>query len=117
MKNPDDPIWDKDPATKLYRTIMRRYDPSGRETDVYNWYGMTVAWTMVETLKKAGRSLTRDGLLRAAQSLDLRGNPFLLPGIRLKTSKTLYFPIRQVFLYRYDNKQWVKASKLIDARA
>ena len=117
VKNPDDPIWDKDPATKLYRTIMRRYDPSGRETDVYNWYGMTVAWTMVETLRKAGRNLTRDGLLRAAQSLDLRGNPFLLPGIRIKTSKTLYFPLRQVFLYRYDNKQWVKASKLIDARA
>ena len=56
-------------------------------------------------------------VLRAAQSLDLRGNPFLLPGIRVKTSKTLYFPIRQVFLYRYDNKQWVKASKLLAARA
>ena len=117
VKNPDDPIWNKDPATKLYRTIMRRYNPSGRVTDVYNWYGMTVAWTMVQTLKKAGRNLTRAGLLGAAQSLDLRGNPFLLPGIRIKTSKTMYFPVRQVFLYRYDNKQWVKASKLLDARA
>jgi ABC-type branched-subunit amino acid transport system substrate-binding protein len=117
VKNPDDPIWNKDPATKLYRTIMRKYNPSGRVTDVYNWYGMTVAWTMVQTLKKAGRNLSRASLLRAAQSLDLRGNPFLLPGVRIKTSKTLYYPIRQVFLYRYDNKQWVKASKLLDARA
>jgi branched-chain amino acid transport system substrate-binding protein len=117
VKNPDDPIWAKDPATKLYRTIMRKYDPSGRVTDVYNWYGMTVAWTMAQTLKKAGRNLSRASLLRAAQSLDLRNNPFLLPGIRVKTSKTAYFPIRQVFLYRYDNKQWVKASKLLDARA
>jgi branched-chain amino acid transport system substrate-binding protein len=117
VKNPDDPIWNKDPATKLYRTIMRKYDPSGRVTDVYNWYGMTVAWTMVQTLKKAGRNLSRASLLRAAQTLDLRNNPFLLPGVRIKTSKTMYFPIRQVFLYRYDNKQWVKASKLLDARA
>ena len=117
VKNPDDPIWDKDPATKLYRMIMRKYDPSGRVTDVYNWYGMTVAWTMVQTLKKAGRNLSRASLLRAAQSLDLRNNPFLLPGVRIKTSKTSYFPIRQVFLYRYNNKQWVKASKLLDARA
>jgi branched-chain amino acid transport system substrate-binding protein len=117
VKNPDDPIWNKDPATKLYRTIMRKYDPSGRVTDVYNWYGMTVAWTMVQTLKKAGRNLSRASLLRAAQSLDLRNNPFLLPGVRIKTSKSSYFPIRQVFLYRYDNKQWVKASKLLDARA
>ena len=117
VKNPDDPIWNKDPATKLYRTIMRKYDPSGRVTDVYNWYGMTVAWTMVQTLKKAGRNLSRASLLRAAQSLDLRNNPFLLPGVRIRTSKSSYFPIRQVFLYRYDNKQWVKASKLLDARA
>jgi branched-chain amino acid transport system substrate-binding protein len=117
VKNPDDPIWNKDPATKLYRAIMRKYDPSGRVTDVYNWYGMTVAWTMVQTLKKAGRNLSRASLLRAAQSLDLRNNPFLLPGVRIRTSKSSYFPIRQVFLYRYDNKQWVKASKLLDARA
>jgi branched-chain amino acid transport system substrate-binding protein len=78
---------------------------------------MTVAWTMVQTLKKAGRNLSRASLLRAAQSLDLRNNPFLLPGVRIRTSKSSYFPIRQVFLYRYDNKQWVKASKLLDARA
>jgi branched-chain amino acid transport system substrate-binding protein len=116
VKNPNDPIWAKDPAVALYRGIMRRYDPTGRPTDVYNWYGMTVAWTMVETLRKAGRSLTRAGLLRAAQSLDTQANPFMLPGIRLKTSRTDYRPMEQVYLYRYDNKQWVKASGLLAAR-
>jgi branched-chain amino acid transport system substrate-binding protein len=116
VKNPNDPIWAKDKAVALYRTIMRRHNPSGRQTDVYNWYGMTVAWTMVETLRKAGRNLTRAGLLRAARSLDLPSNPFLLPGIRLETSKTDYRPLEHVFLYRYDNKQWVKASGLLHAR-
>jgi branched-chain amino acid transport system substrate-binding protein len=94
---------------------MRKYDPGGKATDVYNWYGMTVAWTMVQTLRKAGRNLTRAGLLRAAQHLDL-SNPFLLPGIRLRTSATDYRPLEQVFLYRYDNKQWVKASGILRAR-
>lgn len=116
VKNPNDPIWAKDPALTLYRTIMRKHNPSGRPTDVYNWYGMTVAWTMVETLRKAGKSLTRAGLLRAAQSLDLPSNPFLLPGIRLQTSRTDYRPMEHVYLYRYDNKQWVKASGLLHAR-
>ena len=116
VKNPNDPIWKNDRATKLYREIMRRYHPSGTPSNVYNWYGMTVAWTMTETLRRAGRNLTRAGLLRAAQSLDLRGNPFLLPGIRLRTSRSYYFPIRQVYLYRYDNRQWVRASRLVDAR-
>ena len=116
VKNPNDPIWAKDPAVALYRSIMRTYNPSGKPTDVYNWYGMTVAWTMVETLRKAGRNLTRAGLLKAARSLDTAANPFLLPGIRLKTSPTDYRPLEHVYLYRYDNKQWVRASGLLHAR-
>ncbi len=116
VKNPNDPIWKNDPATKLYRRIMRTYHPSGTPSNVYNWYGMAVAWTMTETLRRAGRNLTRTGLLRAAQNLDMRGNPFLLPGIRLKTSRSYYFPIRQVYLYRYDNREWVRVSRLLTAR-
>jgi branched-chain amino acid transport system substrate-binding protein len=77
---------------------------------------MTTAWTMVETLRKAGKSLTRTGLLKAAQGLDTSANPFMLPGIRLQTSRTDYRPIEYVYLYRYDNKQWVKASGLLYAK-
>jgi len=117
VKNPDDPIWAKDPALALYRKIMKTYDPAGKPSDVYNWYGMTVAWTMVEALKAAGRNLTRASLLRAAQHLNLPNNPFLLPGITIKTSPATYFPLANVYLYRYDNKQWVKASGLLPAHA
>ena len=116
VKNPNDPIWAKDPAVKLYRTIMKRYLPHGKPTDVYNWYGMTVAWTMVETLRAAGKTPTRASLLRSAQNLNLRANPFLLPGIAVKTSRTRYFPLDRVYLYRFDNRQWVRASSLLDAR-
>jgi ABC-type branched-subunit amino acid transport system substrate-binding protein len=116
VKNPNDPIWARDPALALYRTIMKRHLPGGKPSDVYNWYGMTVAWTMVETLKQAGKSPTRASLLRAASSLDIAENPFLLPGIKLQTTRRSYFPLDRVYLYRYDNRQWVKASPLVDAR-
>jgi branched-chain amino acid transport system substrate-binding protein len=116
VKNPNDPIWAKDPAVALYRSIMRKHNPSGKPTDVYNWYGMTVAWTMVETLRKAGKNLSRAALLQAAQSLDTAANPFLLPGIRLRTSRTDYRPFEHVYLYRYDNREWVRASGLLRAR-
>jgi branched-chain amino acid transport system substrate-binding protein len=118
VKNPNDPLWAKDPALKLYRSIMKRYLPGGKPSDVYNWYGMTVAWSMVDALKRAGRNLTRAGLLRAAQTIDTRDNPFLLPGIRLRTSARDYFPIDTVYLYRYENRtgQWVRASGLQPAR-
>jgi branched-chain amino acid transport system substrate-binding protein len=116
LKNPNDPVWAKDKGIALYRSIMRRHYPAGRVSDAYHVYGMTVAWTMVETLRKAGRTLTRSGLLRAAQGLDLRGNPWLLPGIRLQTSRRDYRPLEHVYLYRYDNKEWVKDSGLLHAR-
>jgi hypothetical protein len=115
VKNPNDPIWAKDPAVPLYRSILKRYAPGARPSDVYYWYGMTVAWTMVETLKAAGRNPTRVSLLRAATHLQLRRNPFLLPGIVIRTSPSQYFPLAQVYLYRYDNRQWVKASGLLPA--
>jgi branched-chain amino acid transport system substrate-binding protein len=115
VKNPNDPIWAKDPALKLYLQIMKRYDSAGKPSDVYNWYGMTVAWTMVETLKAAGRNPTRASLLRAATHLNLRGNPFLLPGIVIRTTPTQYFPLAQVYLYRWNNKQWVRSSPLLPA--
>ena len=116
VKNPNDPVWAKDPVVALYRSILKKHAPSARPTNVYNWYGMTVAWTMVETLRKAGKSLTRAGLLRAAQSLSLANNPFLLPGIAIRTSRTNYFPLANVYLYRYDNRQWVRSSPLLPAR-
>ena len=84
--------------------------------DVYNWYGMTVAWTMVDTLRRAGKNLTRATLLRAARSLDTTRNPFLLPGTRLRTSATDAFPIDTVYLYRYDNRQWVRTAGPFPAR-
>jgi ABC-type branched-subunit amino acid transport system substrate-binding protein len=115
VKNPNDPIWAKDPALALYLKVMKTYDPSGKPSDVYNWYGMTVAWTMVETLKAAGRNPTRASLLRAATHLNLRGNPFLLPGIVIRTTPTQYFPLAQVYLFRWNNKQWVKSSGLLPA--
>jgi branched-chain amino acid transport system substrate-binding protein len=115
VKNPNDPIWAKDRALALYLKVMKAYDPKGKPSDVYNWYGMTVAWTMVETLKAAGRNPTRTSLLRAARHLDLRGNPFLLPGIVIRTTPTQYFPLAQVYLYRWNNRQWVRSSGLLPA--
>lgn len=116
MKDPNDVASAKDPTVALYRRIMKTYAKGRRASDAYHWYGMAAAWTMVETLRRAGRNLTRASLLAAARRLDLAANPFLLPGIRLQTSATSSFPVRQVYLYRYDNRRWARASGPLDAR-
>ena len=110
VKNPNDPVWRKDPAVALYRSILKRFAPTARPTDVYHWYGMSVAWTMVDTLRRAGKSPTRASLLRAARSIDTTANPFLLPKTRLRTTAKDGFPLDTVYLYRYDNREWVRTS-------
>lgn len=116
VKNPNDPVWRTDATVALYRSILKRFAPTARPTDVYHWYGMTVAWTMVDTLTRAGKNLTRAGLLKAARSLDTTANPFLLPGTRLRTSAGDAFPIDTIYLYRYDNRQWVRTAGPFAAR-
>jgi branched-chain amino acid transport system substrate-binding protein len=116
VKNPNDPVWRRDKAVALYRSILKRFAPEAKAADVYHWYGMAVAWTMVETLQRAGKRLTRAGLLAAARGLDTTANPFLLPGTRLRTSAKDAFPLDTVYLYRYDNRQWVRTAGPFAAR-
>jgi branched-chain amino acid transport system substrate-binding protein len=118
LKDPTSPRWAKDRGVALYRTIMRRYHPRGEAgiTDVYNFYGMAVARSMVTALRKAGRNLTRARLLSAATHLDERDNPFLLPGIAVRTTPRSYFPITRAQLYRYRGGRWQPFSGLLGAR-
>ena len=71
---------------------------------------------MVDTLRKAGKNLTRQGVMRAATHLNERGNPFLLPGIVVKTSPTKRFPVTQVRLQRWRAKAWHPFGNLISAQ-
>jgi branched-chain amino acid transport system substrate-binding protein len=116
LKDPTNPRWAKDKGVRLYKEIMRRYYPAGRLTDVYNYAGMAFAFTMVDALRKAGRNLTRAGLLRAATHLNETDNPFVLPGIAIRTSPTNYYPISRAQLYRYRKGRWQPFSGLLAAR-
>jgi branched-chain amino acid transport system substrate-binding protein len=117
LKDPTSPTWNRDPAIRLYRQIMRRYLPGRKATDVYHFYGMAVAHSMVHSLRKAGRNLTRAGLQRAVTHLSENDNPFLLPGISVRTSPSNYYPIARAKLFRYSAKgQWVPFGRLVAAR-
>ncbi|HEX9599685.1 MAG TPA: ABC transporter substrate-binding protein [Gaiellaceae bacterium] len=115
VKDPTSKQWAKDKTVQLYRSILQRFLPSAKAEDVFNYYGMAVAYTMVDTLKKAGRNPTRASVLKAATHLD-ETNPFLLPGLQIKTSPSDYYPIDQVKLARYRADHWQFFGKLVNAR-
>jgi branched-chain amino acid transport system substrate-binding protein len=115
LKDPTDSHWAKDPGIKLYRSIMKRYK-GGNPNDVYNVYGMSVAHTFVAALKQAGKNLTRDSIMRAVTHLNVHNDPFLLPGVSVRTSSADHFPLDQAKLERYHNGHWIVFGGLFRVR-
>jgi branched-chain amino acid transport system substrate-binding protein len=115
VKDPTDKVWAKDPVVPLYKSILKKYAPGAKPEDVYNFYGMGVAYTMVDALKHAGKNPTRASLLAAAQHLN-EVNPFMRPGVKITTSPTDYYPISKAQLVRYDRIHWVAVGPLQSAR-
>jgi branched-chain amino acid transport system substrate-binding protein len=93
LKDPRDPRWADDPAVEKYRR-------TGGLRTAESVAGMAAAFTLVDTLRKAGKALTRASVLAAARSLNEANNPFVIPGIVIKA------PIQQVALQRWVGVHW-----------
>jgi branched-chain amino acid transport system substrate-binding protein len=104
-KDQTDPTWKDDPAMKEWNAFMDKYFPEGDRTSSFTVYGYAVAQTLVQVLKQCGDELTRDNVMKQAANLNL-DLPLLLPGIKIKTSPTDYFPIEQMQMSRFVGDRW-----------
>jgi branched-chain amino acid transport system substrate-binding protein len=120
LKDPNDNAkWGSDAGIKLYRDIMAKYCAAPcDQTDGNYVYGMAVAWTFVEVVKKMGSTLTRDNLMAKARSMNFTNNPWLLPGISLQTGGANQFPLTQEALEHWSTSTnaWTVDSTIINAR-
>ncbi len=108
VKDPTDPQWKADAATKEWLAWMKGYFPDGDVAEIYNVYAYTNAQLLVQVLKQCGDELTRENVMKQAANLKNLGLPMLLPGVRVNTSATDYDPIKQLQLMRFDGKEWVR---------
>jgi branched-chain amino acid transport system substrate-binding protein len=106
LKDPSDTQWAKDANMKLFRKILSRYAPSANPADPMLVYGMAAAWTAVEAIRRVGAKLTRDALVKELDTFTAAGNPFLLPGIAVKTAGRDHYPLEQMLLQRWQNGAW-----------
>jgi branched-chain amino acid transport system substrate-binding protein len=116
-KDPADPAWAKDPGILLFQRVMKA-GGLGSAVNLKNAYyiaGMASAFTLVDALKKAGKNLTRASIVNAVDSLNEANNPFLLPGIVVKTSATDHFPVQQMQLQRWNGTRWIRFGGLVTA--
>ena len=68
---------------------------------------MSMRRPLVQVLKQCGDDLTRENVMTPGGKPAQSGTRLLLPGIRINTSPSDYFPIKQAQLRRFDGKQWV----------
>ena len=115
IKDPTDPQWKNDPGMKEWLAFMQKYYPDGNIQDPFNVYGYTVTQTLIHVLRQCGDDLSRENVMRHAANIKDFSLPLLLPGVKVNTSPTDYYPIEQEQLARFDGERWVLFGELHDA--
>ncbi|WP_245476718.1 ABC transporter substrate-binding protein [Bradyrhizobium sp. Leo170] len=105
-KDVSDPQWANDPGIKAFDDLLAKYLPEMNRIDSSAMTGYNLATTMVEVLRRCGDNLTRENVMKQAQSLKQFAQGGLLPGVTLTTSATDYMPIEQLQLMQFKGERW-----------
>ena len=97
------------PGMRLAKKIIHKYAPKGVGTldgqfatgDGNLVYGLAVGWTFVDALQHAGKNPTRASLMHALRNMNEKKNPFIYPGMVVKTSKKRAFPMEQLIFEKW----------------
>ena len=117
VKNPNDPLWAKDPAARALPQD-HAHAPPGREAE------RRLPLVRHDRRLDDGRHAEAgrpepDPLVAAAGGADRStptGTRSCSRGSACGRRRSDYYPLEGVYLYRYDNAQWVKGSTLLPAR-
>ncbi len=104
LKDPTDPSWKNDPAVKEWAAFMDKYYPEGDKTTTFTVYGYLTAQTLVQVLKQCGDDLTRENVMKQAANLKDLELGMLLPGIKINTGPSDYYPIKQMQMSRFNGE-------------
>jgi branched-chain amino acid transport system substrate-binding protein len=113
LKDPTDPTWKDDPAIRQWASFMDKYFPEGDKTSSFSVYGYLAAQTMAQVLSQCGDELTRENVMRQAANLRDFEPGLLLPGIRINTSPTDYYPLEQMQMSRFNGEHGVLFGPII----
>ncbi|HMK81894.1 MAG TPA: ABC transporter substrate-binding protein, partial [Xanthobacteraceae bacterium] len=113
FKDQTDPALADDPGVKEWTTFMDRYFPDGDKANNSNVTGFTIAQLLTRVLTACGDNLTRANVMREAASLKDVELGMLLPGIKVNTSPTDYFPLKELQMRRFNGEGWENFGPII----
>ena len=116
LKDPTDPTWKDDAGYKGWLAFMDGYYPEGDKTDSTNVFAYTVSQTLVQVLRQCGDDLTRTNVMKQARNIKDLELPMLLPGIKVNTGPTDFYPVKQMQMARFDGERWVLFGPVMAAK-
>ena len=84
---------------------MKEYCPNGDLIDGLNVCVDTVAQTMVKALRQCGGEVSSACAMKEDATLSFAPE-MLLPGVDIKTSATDVYPIKKMYLQKFDGEVW-----------
>ncbi len=105
-KDATDQQWSKLPDVVAWKAFMAKYMPNADLKDAGHVYGYAVTETLITVLKRLGDNITRENVMKQAASLQGLEVPMLLPGIKVSTSATDFYPIQAVRMARFKGETW-----------
>jgi branched-chain amino acid transport system substrate-binding protein len=113
LKDPTDKQWESSKDFQDWKAFMAKYMPNGNLADASVVFGYAVANLMTIVLKQAGDDLTRANVMKQAASLKAIELPLALPGIKINTSATDFYPIQSVQLARFKGETWERFGEVL----
>jgi branched-chain amino acid transport system substrate-binding protein len=113
LKDPTDPQWQNDAAYKDWVAFMEKYYPEGDRTSTFPVYGYTVTQSLVQVLKQCGDELTRANVMKQGANIKDLELGMLLPGIKINTGPTDFYPIKQMQMQQFDGERWVPIGPIL----
>ena len=105
-KDASDPAWKDDANMKKWAAFMDKYLPDANKADQGYVAGYMAAQTLAEVLNRCGNDLTRANIMRQAADLKNYEVDVLLPGIKVNTSSTDFFPVEQMQMSWFNGQTW-----------
>jgi branched-chain amino acid transport system substrate-binding protein len=117
LKDPNSAEFTSDAGIAQYKTLLDKYGNGCQFADNFCVAGMAFAFSVVDVLKKAGTNMTRANIVDiAANQMNESDNFLLLPGIKVRTSKTHHFPISQLQTIKWTTDHWEPFGTITEGR-